>query len=139
MDVCSRSKTLRHSSLSPGLDGFGGRRHCFRSNPSPFTRSRWFVFSPLRCCTIILDLYRCRAKIPISGRMKTSTPSDGFFLFFLHDTDNILLPARLTFMTFRLAACRFTVSSLVLHFRGFLCAEAAPFVLVLRLSTALMS
>lgn len=41
-------------------------------------------------------------------------------------------------LCFRLAVCRSTVSSVVLHFRGVLCAEAAPFVLVLQPSVALM-
>lgn len=138
MDVCSLSqrhcvRAVCHLGWMVSVAGITASSHALKFF-GPHTFLLGFFF-PLRC-TIILDLYHCQAKIAISGQMKTYSLSQ---MGFLHDTDNILLPARLTFMTFRLAACRFTVSSLVLHFRGFLCAEAAPFVLVLRLSTALMS
>lgn len=52
----------------------------------------------------------------------------------------LIISSRLhDFLSFRLAACLSTDSSVVLHFRGFLCAEAASFVLVLPPSVALMS
>lgn len=54
----------------------------------------------------------------------------------LHDSDNVFLPVRRTSCLPRSGS---TVCSVDFHSRGFLCAEAAPFVLALRLSAALMS